>query len=125
VNVQHVHDGGNLLRQVLEHLDRLLESSQLPGAHCQSSSDVNHDVGVSSMLRFHHGVLVLQGLRPPVVGLGDLVCLAKLGLGVAHRLSLLLGQQNVAGGALGVHADGVLGSLDPRLGIALSPRRLH
>jgi len=97
----------HLLREVLEHLDGLLEAAELPGAHGEPPPDVDHYVRVPPVLRFHESVLVLELLAPPVVRLGDPEGLAELGLGLGNvQRLLLLRQQDVGSGALRVQPCG-------------------
>ena len=60
MDVEDVHDRGNFLGQVLEHLDSFLEFAELAGAHGEPPPNVDHDVGVPAVLRLHQLVLVLQ-----------------------------------------------------------------
>ena len=57
--------------------------------HCKSPPNVDHNVGVASMLGFHEGVLVLQLLGASVVRLGDPESLAKLRLCLSYIQCLL------------------------------------
>ncbi len=64
-------------------------------------------------------------LRTFVIGLCYSVCLAKLCLGLRNIGGFLLGQQDVASGALGIDSDRLLGCPDPSLRVALAPGCLH
>ena len=88
MDVEDVHDRRNLLGQILEHLDSFLQFSELPGAHGESSPDVDHDVGVSPVLGLHQLVLMLQLLRSPVIGLRNPERLLESDLGITDVLSL-------------------------------------
>ena len=63
--------------------------------------------------------------NPPSHLLGYPEGLPELGLGLRDVLGLLLGEQDVGGGALAVLVYRLLRRSDPRLGVALTPRRLH
>ena len=125
MNVEDVHDRRNFLGQIFKHFHRLLKSAELPGAHGQPPSDVDHDVGVPAMLGLHHGVLVLHLLRPPVVLLGYSIGFPELALGLVDVGRLLLGQEDVTGGAFAVLGDRLLSRLNPGLRVSLPPRGLH
>ena len=57
--------------------------------HGKPSPNVDHHVGVTSVLGFHERVLVLQLLGASVVGLSNSECLAKLGFGLRYIQRLL------------------------------------
>ena len=103
----------------------LLQFPQLSGAHRQPPPDVDHDIGVSTVLRLEEGTLMLELLGSTVVMLRYAVGLAQLVLGLCDITGLLLGKQDVGSRTLGVQLYGLFGGLYPSLGVALSPCCLH
>ena len=84
----HAHNGAqstcSFLKHppYLEHLDGLLQSPKLPGAHGEPTTDVNHDVGVPTMLRLHELILMLQLLRATIICLCYLERVLELNFGL-------------------------------------------
>ena len=64
-------------------------------------------------------------MRTAVVGLGNPEGLPELDLGLGNVDRLLLGEEDVGRGTLGVEGDGLLGGLDAGGRVPLSPGRLH
>ena len=85
-----MHDGGNFLGQILEHLDSLLEFAELAGTHGEPPADVDHHVGVSPVLGLHQLVLMLKLLRSPIIRLRNPERLLESDLGITDVLGLKL-----------------------------------
>ncbi|KAH9410191.1 hypothetical protein TYRP_009947 [Tyrophagus putrescentiae] len=120
VNVEEV-DHGKLLDDVAHHLHRLAQFAQLAGAHCQPAADVDEHVQVAAVGGLVQRRLVVGQLRPAVRGLGHLQAVSEDPLRLGDRLRLLVGQQNVGGGAVGVLRQRLLCRFDARLGVTFSP----
>ena len=79
----------HLLGKILEHLYGFLQPAQFTSTHCKPPPNVDHHVSVASVLGFHEGVLVLQLLRTPVVGLSNAESLSELRLCLRYIQRLL------------------------------------
>merc|ERR1719495_2554654 len=99
--------------------------AQLSCTHCKSPPDVDHNIGVTPMLRFHERILVLKLLRSSVVRFRNPERLSELCLCLSDVQRLFFCQENISSGTFRIKSNSLLGRLDSCPRVSFSPGCLH